>query len=104
MVAEEVEADGIGWTDGEQVGEEDHVAERFAHLVLAAIKHAGVHPVAHEGLASEAFRLSDLRLVVRENEIAAAAVDGEALAQVLHAHCRAFDMPAGAALAPARWP
>ena len=104
MVAKEVEADGIRRADGKQVGEEDHVAERLAHLVLTAVEHAGVHPEADERLAGQAFGLGDLRLVVREHEVPATAVDREAVAQVLHAHRRAFDVPARPALAPRGWP
>ena len=39
--------------------------------------------------------LRDLVLVVREDEVHAAGVDVERLAQVPHAHGRAFDVPAG---------
>ena len=47
-----------------------------------------------------ALGLGDFVLVVGEDEIDAAAMDVEGLAQKRLAHRRAFDVPAGAALAP----
>ena len=58
-----------------------------------------MHPVAHEGLARRAGALRDLVLVVREDEVDAPAVQVERLAQVLHAHRRALEVPAGTAAA-----
>ena len=51
-----------------------------------------------------AFALHDLVLMVRKNEIEAAAVDVEALAQIGLAHGRALDVPAGPAAAPGALP
>src|SRR4029453_4171135 len=42
--------------------------------------------------------------MVREYQISTAPVYSEALSKVLHAHRRAFDMPARATLTPRRWP
>src|SRR5271168_3589648 len=54
------------------------------------------HDVAAEGAAA----LRDFILVMREDEVDAAAVDIEGFAQMLPAHRRAFEMPAGPATAP----
>ena len=51
-------------------------------------------------LAGEGLGLRDLVLVVGEDEIFAAAVDVDLLAEVLDGHRGALDVPAGAALAP----
>src|SRR5207247_11420015 len=42
----------------------------------------------------------DLVLMVREAEVGSPRVDVDPVAQVLHGHRRAFDMPAGEAVAP----
>ena len=51
-----------------------------------------------------AFGLRDLVFVVRKNQVDAAAVDIEGLAQQRVRHRRTFDVPAGAAPAPRRMP
>src|SRR5512141_1869222 len=53
-----------------------------------------VQPDAHELLARRRLRLGDFVLVVREDQVDPAGVDVERLAQLLHAHGRAFDVPA----------
>src|SRR5205807_879841 len=83
----------------------DDVAERLRHLLAAEVEHAGVEPVAGEGaLAEGPLRLRDLVLVVREDEVTAATVDVERLAQVAVHHGRALDVPAGAPGAPGAVP
>ena len=59
----------------------------------------GVHPEADERLAGERLRLRDLVFVMWEHEVHAAGMDVERLAQVLHRHHGALDVPARAALA-----
>src|SRR3546814_3545820 len=74
---------------------------------LLAVHHyvAVVHPQArHLRGAVGAAALRDLVLVVREDEIEAAAVDVEDLAQVFQRHRGAFDVPARAAAAPGALP
>src|SRR3546814_11714727 len=74
---------------------------------LLAVHHyvAVVHPQArHLRGAVGAAALRDLVLVVREDEIEAAAVDVEDLAQVFHRHRGAFALPAQAAAAPGALP
>ena len=58
-----------------------------------------MHPDVGERLTGRAFALCDLILVVREDEVGSAAVDIQGVADVVAAHCRALDMPAGSALA-----
>ena len=59
-----------------------------------------MQPVAGELLAPRRLALRDLVLVVREDEVHAAAVDVEVRAEVARGHRRALDVPAGAPLAP----
>ena len=62
---------------------------------------AVVHPVFGEWLCRWPISdLGQLVFVMGEHQVHAAAVDVEGLAEVFHAHGRAFDMPAGPALAP----
>jgi hypothetical protein len=63
-----------------------------------------MHPVTGELLAGEGFGLGDLVLVVREDQVVAAAVDVDLLAQDGQVHGRAFDVPAGASLTPGTVP
>ena len=68
---------------------------------LVVVEHAGVHPPVDERpLAGGALGLGDLRLVVREGEVGAAAMDLEAVAEVGDAHRRALDVPARAGPGP----
>ena len=62
-----------------------------------------MHPDAGEGHAG-CLGLGDLVLVVGEDEVAAAAVDVEAGAQVAQPHGGALDVPARAPLAPGAVP
>ena len=63
-----------------------------------------MHPVFDEWDAGEGFRLGQFVLVMRKLQIEAAAVDVERLAQQLHAHRGAFDVPARTSLAPGAVP
>ena len=65
------------------------------------VHHAVVHPVAREvAVAERALGLRDLVLVVREDQVGAAAVDVERLAEVAVRHRRALDVPARAGPGP----
>ena len=55
-------------------------------------------------LVAEGLGLGDLVLVVREDQVEAAAVDVEGVAEVLVGHRRALQVPAGPAAAPGRLP
>ena len=69
------------------------------HLLAFDLQEAVVHPVRSPSpaCAEGAARLRDLVLVVRKDEVDAAAVDVEGLAEMLPAHRRALDVPAGPA-------
>src|ERR1051326_882165 len=58
-----------------------------------------MHPVPRKGLARQRFRLRDLILMVWESQIFSAAMQIKALAQVLHRHNGAFNVPARTARA-----
>ena len=58
-------------------------------------------PGAGRDVADDRRRLGDLVLVVWEDVVDAAGVDVELRAEIAHGHRRAFDVPAGEALAPA---
>ncbi len=63
-----------------------------------------MEPVAREGLMGGGFRLGDLIFVVWEHEVFAAGVEIEGVAEILHGHGGALDVPAGAAGAEGRFP
>ena len=80
------------------------VAQRLGHLLIVHVYVAVMHPVMYERLAGRALGLSDFVFVVREQQILAAAVYVDRLAQILHAHRGALDMPAGATHSPRAGP
>ena len=86
-----------------QVRKGGEVALGFGHLLAADGQHVVVHPVAGKGVPRR-LGLSDLGLVVRKFQVQPAAVDVEALAQILEAHGAALDVPAGETLPPGRVP
>ena len=98
--AQRLEVVGLG-----DLADGDDVAERLRHLLAAEVHHARVQPVARElAVAERALGLGDLVLVVREDQVGAAAVDVERLAEVAVRHRRALDVPAGPARAPGARP
>ena len=105
---EDEEADGhrrVGFFEQrvvarEELLERNKVVVRLAHLLAVDGQHVVVHPVLHGLMAHRGYGLRNLALVVGEDEVHAAAVDVELLAEVLAAHRRAFAMPAGEAVAP----
>ena len=81
----------------EQFSNSDEVAQRLRHLLAFHLQESVVHPnIRHQRRVEGAARLRNLVLMVRKHEIDAAAVNVESLAQVLPAHRRALDVPAGA--------
>ena len=89
----------------EQFADGDDVADALGHLRRAEGQHAVVHPVAHARLAAvDAAALRAFVLVVREGQVAAAAVNVDHRAQVLADHRRALDVPAGASAPPGAVP
>src|SRR5207248_10040028 len=88
-----------------QVANEHHIAERLRHLLALVPHHPGVDPETGEGPPpGERLALGDLALVVRVDQVGAAAVDLEPLSEVMVAHRAALDVPAGPAGAPGRLP
>src|SRR5882672_3967331 len=76
----------------QQLVDGEEVAERLRHLLGADLYEAVMHPDAGERRAvMGAAALRDLVLVVREDEVLAAAMDVESDAQQLLRHGRAFD-------------
>jgi len=63
-----------------------------------------VKPVAHEWTAGGAFALGDFVFMMRKDQIDAAQMQIESLAEILHRHGRAFDMPTRPATADAGFP
>ena len=82
----------------------EEIAQRLGHFLVVNIDIAVVHPVMRECLACSSFTLCNFILVMRENQVLTAAVQIERIAQIVRRHCRAFNMPARATLAPWRFP
>jgi hypothetical protein len=100
-VAQHLRPDGL-----QHVLDERAVAQALAHLLAAAAGHgdqAVVEPVLREAVAG-AGRLRQLVLVVREDEVDPAGVHVEGLAEVVHGHGGALDVPPRPARAPRRRP
>ncbi len=98
---EEEVADGGGReATFEEVAEGEDVAHGLGHLVAVDEEVLDVEPVAGERQSGGALGLGDLVLVVGEDEVLAAGVDVEGLAEVGHAHGGALDVPPGSAGAP----
>ena len=84
---------------------EQHVAQRLGHLFVINGQEPVVHPVARKiGAVMSATTLRELILVMRKDQVLATSVNINRLAEVLLGHRRAFDVPAGPALAPRRIP
>jgi len=83
----------------EQVAEGVEVTLRLRHLLTFHQKETDVEPVARELDVGAGFGLGDLVFVVREHEIFAAGVEVEGVAEELHGHGGALDVPAGTARA-----
>ena len=78
----------------------NQVAGGFGHFLPAQVEHAVVHPDSSEGHSIRSFRLGYLVLMVREDQIASAAVDIKGLTQISGSHGGAFDVPSGPAGTP----
>ena len=80
MAHEHEHADAVITVDGGGLAHGEEVAERLAHLLVVDVDKAVVQPVVDEFAAVGGLGLRDLVLVVREGEVAAAAVDVDRLA------------------------
>ena len=89
----------------EQVVGHDDVAQALAHLLAGHVEEAVVHPHPRElAAAVGADALGQLVLMVREDQVDAAAVDVDGQAELALDHRRAFDVPAGAPRTPGAVP
>ncbi len=89
----------------QHVAHGEEIAQALGHLLAIHQQHAVMQPDAGEFAAGEgAAALRQLVLVMREDQILAAAVDIEALAQIPPGHRTALDMPAWPPTAPGTVP
>ncbi len=72
----------------------------FAILASSMVRNSPCIQTLTTSVPERSLRLRDLVLVVGEFQVDPAGVDVEALAEVLEAHGRALDVPAGEAVAP----
>ena len=82
----------------------EEVSSRFRHFFVVNIQHSVVHPDIGKSAARRALTLRDFVLVMRENEVSAAAVNVDCVADIVARHRRALDVPARSALAERRIP
>ena len=76
-----------------QLGHPLDVLRGLRHLLAAHLQEPAVHPDRHHRMPDRALGLRDLVLVVRELVVVAPGVHVEAIAQVLHRHRGALDVP-----------
>ncbi len=90
---------------GPQLGDEDQVAPGLGHLLPVEPDHARVHVVPGERvLAGQRLRVGGAVLVVREDQVGAAALHVERGAEPVERDGAALDVPAGTARAEVRGP
>ena len=90
---------------GAQLRDEHQVAARLGHLRAVEADHAGVRVVPGEGVhAGERLGVRGAALVVREDQVGAAAVEVDLRAEPVERDRRALDVPAGPAGAELRLP
>src|SRR5260221_2091408 len=96
MAAEQRQADRLARPFGQELLDRNGIAQRLRHLLARRRgEEAVMQPVAGERRAAMgADALRDLVPVVRKDEVEAAAMDVEGLAEMRLGHRRAFDVPA----------
>ena len=83
----------------------DEVPEGLPHLLPIDGDHVVVHPVAHHGFTSlRGLGLSDLTLMMGEDQVHATTMDVKLFAEILSSHGSALCMPAREAFAPRAGP
>ena len=83
----------------------DEVPKGLPHLLSIDGDHVVVHPVAYHGFSAlRGLGLSDLTLVMGEDQVHATTVDVKLLAEILSSHSCALCMPAWEAFAPGAGP
>ena len=88
----------------EDIPEKEEIPQGFGHFFRIDGDKAVMEPVMHRFTAVAAFGLGDFVFVMGEDQIRAAAVNIEGIAEVFFGHGGAFDMPAGTAFAPGAFP
>ena len=90
----------------ENIRHRKEVVQRLAHLLVVDRDKAVVHPIPGEAVRTAAIRLrlGNLVLMVREDQVAAAAMEIKGFAQILQRHRRTFDVPSGPSFAPRTFP
>ena len=89
----------------QDVLDQEKISQRLAHFLRIYSDKSIMDPVAHERrTAGERLRLGHLIFMVREYQIAAAAVEIETTAQILVGHGAAFDVPARPTRSPGAIP
>ena len=63
-----------------------------------------MQPVIDKLAPRASFRLGDFIFMMRENQIAAAAMEIKSLSQIMDRHGGAFNVPAGTSLSPGTFP
>ena len=84
----------------QQVAQGEKIAQLLGHLLAVHHQVGAVQPGVDELMAGGRLALGDFVVVVREDIVHPAGVQVEGLAQILHAHGRALDVPARPAAAP----
>ena len=89
----------------QQIADQHHIAQRLGHLFGFDVQEAVMHPVARQRRSAvRAGALRQLVLMVGEDQVRAAAMNIDRLAQIGLDHGGAFQMPARAAIAPLAGP
>src|SRR5438270_11653737 len=76
-----------------QISQSVKVSQTFRHLLAFHQQEASMKPEVRKRLASSGFRLGNFVFVMRKNQVFAAGMQVETLAQFCHRHDRTLDMP-----------
>src|SRR5699024_5560704 len=82
----------------------EKVSKRFRHLPVVNIQESIVHPVSGKSFSIAALRLSNLILMMGEDQVFSSCMDINFFSQIFFGHYRAFNMPAGTSFSPGRYP
>src|SRR5712671_4219790 len=100
MGSQHVEAKHLAWPILQKIADGEEIAQALGHLLALDLKEAIVHPNARQRMTMMgALALRDFVLVMGKDEVDAAAMNVEGLAEQSLAHRRAFDVPSGPAAA-----
>ena len=84
----------------EELLQSDEVTKTLTHLLAIDGNHIVVHPVTNHLVALRSHSLSNLALMVRENQIHATTVNIKVAAQVFASHRSTLAVPARETIAP----